>query len=561
MERRQQFRISPVMAWTLLVALAVVMLFYELGDFRSLGSHEAVAAVPAREMVSTGDWIVPRYATVPRLQKPPVVYWLIAINGWLIGSFDEFVVRLHSALAALGLLGLMSLWAARWYGREAAFGAALIQTISVWVLNYGRRAEVDMFLCLIISLALFLVATQPDAELASRRRLRWLGILSLLGLSWMCKFHYGPAMVLGPTMTYWVMQRRWRNFFDLFNPLGITVVLACAVVWPWLVWRQLPEAMSIWKAETIGRAVGELGRDPWWFYLPNIVALTLPWSLNVLFAIPGSLRRAWQQADERERFIWTWLVVDLGLVWLSPDKHENYLLAAMPPITLLACQSWALSVAMLRRGVVHVPKFAPLVGGLASVVLGAFLFIRIAPRWPTAQSDLQLAAICLATTLSVACWWLHRCQWPAAGWTTLAGLLCCYLLIIVSLMQAHDRRQPTAEFAQQLRCEVLHDKSICMFGVGGVLPGMNPVVYYLQDPVCRANTAEELSERLQERSELLVIIEQRNLLALTSIGDVEELAHMKPNRHDSREPPLTCVRLRPRVSKFATAPETGSVRQ
>ncbi len=561
MKHPEQFRLPPVLAWTLLLAFAVVLLIFELGGHRTLGTHEAVAAVPAREMVNTGDWIVPRYATVPRLQKPPVVYWLIAINGWLMGSFDEFVVRLHSVFAALGLLALMSYWAARWYGREAAFGAALIQATSIWVLNYGRHAEVDMFLCLIIGAALFLVATQPDQEPLSRRRLRWLGVLSLLGLSWLCKFHYGPAMVLGSTMAYWVMQRRWQRFLDLLNPLGILVALACVVIWPWLVWRQLPEAISVWKSETVGRQVGEWGRAPWWFYLPSLVTLTMPWTFNAFMAVPNSLRRAWYQADERERFVWTWLVVDLGIAWLSPDKHDNYLLAAMPPITLLACQSWAWSVAMIRRGVVQVPKFIPLVGGLVFVALGVFLFVHMAPHWPTAQRDIQLAAICLTATLLLACWWSHRQQWPAVGWTTFTGMLVCYLLVTPSLMQAHDRRLPTAEFARQLRREVLHDESICLYGLSGGLPGMNPVAFYLQDPVCRATTAENLRLRLQERSELLVIIEQRHLTMLTPIGDVEELAQMQPNPHDSREPLLTCVRLRRRALEIATAAETGKRRQ
>lgn len=551
----KQFRMRPVAAWLLLLTAAVTFLFFELGDFRTLGSHEAVAAVPAREMARTADWIVPRYATVPRLQKPPVVYWLIGFNGWLCGSFSEFVVRLHSAFAALGLLALMSVWAARWYGREAAFGAALVQATSVWVLNYGRRAEVDMFLCLIIATSLFLVATQPDQESASKRRWRWFGILSLLGLSWMCKFHYGPAMVLGPTMVHWVIQRRWRNFLDLFNPLGMFVGVACVVVWPWLVWRQLPEAMSVWRTETVGRAVGELGRDPWWFYLPNLVALTLPWTINLLRAMPKSWRRAWHSADERERFIWTWLAVDLGLVWLSPDKHENYLLAAMPPVTLFACQSWAWTVSLMRRGLVQVPAVISLAGGLASVALGGFLFIRVAPRWPTAQFDIQLAAICLAVTLSMMWWWIHRRQWAATGLTSLAGMVCCYLLLTVSTNRAVDRRLPTAEFAQQLRQNVLGDQSICMFGVGGVLPGMNPVVYYLQDPVCRANTIEELRQRLQESPELFLIIEDRQISSLKALGDVERIAVMEPTSFAFREPPLACVRLQRKFTEISTASE------
>jgi len=256
-------------------------------------------------------------------------------------------------------------------------------------------------LCLIVATALFQIATQPDDEPAARRRLRWFTILSLIGVSWMAKFHYGAAMVLAPTCVFWTMQRRWRRFLDLFNPLGLLVVLACVVVWPWLVWRQLPEALSVWKAETVGRAIGELGRDPWWFYLPLLAALTLPWQGHIVLAAPSSLRRAWRLGDERERFLWTWLIVDLSLVWLQPDKHENYLLAAMPPFTLLACQTWARVMAKIRRGVLRLPVFATWGGLAAAVALGVWLFVSIAPRWPTAQRDLQWAAICLASSWTV----------------------------------------------------------------------------------------------------------------------------------------------------------------
>ena len=558
MKYSEQFRIPPMLAWTLLLAFAVVLLTFALGGERTLGTHEAVAAVPAREMVNTGDWIVPRYATVPRLQKPPVVYWLIAINGWVLGSFDEFVVRLHSVFAALSLLALMSYWAARWYGREAAFGAALIQATSIWVLNYGRHAEIDMFLCLTIAASLFLVATQSDQEAASKRRLRWLGILSLLGLSWLCKFHYGPAMVLGPTMVYWAIQRRWDKFLDLFNPIGILVVIGCVVIWPWLVWQQLPEAMSVWKSETIGRQLGEWGRSPWWYYLPSILTLTTPWTFNAFIAAPSSLRRAWSQADGRERFIWTWLVVDLGIAWLSPDKHDNYLLAAMPPVTLLACQSWAWLAAKMRRGVLTIPKFVPLMGAIASVSVGAFVFAGVAPRWPVVQSDIQLAAIGLTATFLTTCWWGHRQKWSAMGWTVLTGLITCYLLVSPSFMRMQDRRQPTADFARKLRREVLHDDSVCVYGLSGGLPGMNPVAFYLQDPVCRVQSEEVLRRRLHERSELLVLVEQRNVASLSQIGEVEELAQMPPNPHESREPLLACVRLRQRTPAVATTSKTGT---
>ncbi|HLQ44064.1 MAG TPA: hypothetical protein VK137_04985, partial [Planctomycetaceae bacterium] len=232
---------------------------------------------------------------------------------------------------------------------------------------------------------------------------------------------------------------------------------------------------------------------------------------------------------------------------LQPDKHENYLLAAMPPFTLLACQTWARVMAKIRRGVLQLPAFAMWGGLAAAVALGVWLFVSIAPRWPTAQRDLQWAAICLASSWTAACLWLLRRQWPLAGWTTLAGALGAYVLAIGSLVKAHDRRLPTAEFARQLRQEVLRDEPVCVFAVDGVLRGMNPVVFYLQDPVCRASTTDDLWQRLNEHDELLVVTEQHHVPMLASIAHVDELSRMAPPPNDSdREPPLACVRLRQR---------------
>ncbi len=540
-----ELRTRRILAWVILVAVALVVLLFHLGEYRTLGSHEALAAVPAREMAATGDWLVPRYATVPRLQKPPLVYWLIATNNWLFGSADEFTARLHSALAALSLMALMSFWAARWYGREAAFGAGLIQACSVWVLNFGRHAAIDMVLCLIISGMLFLIATQPEDEPSRERRSRWLLIYSLFGLSWLAKFYYGAGMVLGPTFVFWAMQRRWDRFRNLWNPVGLFVAASCVFMWPWLVWNELPEALSIWRLETVGRAMGELGHDPWWFYLPSFAVMTMPWLGIFVLAAPSSLSRAWQQNDERERFLWTWLLVDLGLVWQSPDKHDNYLLAALPACTLLACQAWARIAARMRRGVLRMPKFLPFVGMAAVLGLGLWLFVHAAPQWPEAQWAVSGVSVCLICTQIPACWFLYRRRWPAAGWTALAGALGGYLLIVGSIMKVSDHRLPNTDFARQLRREVLGDECVCVYQVGRLRPLPDPVAFYLGNPVCRASTPDELRRLVNERGELLAVIEQPNLATLDAIAEVETLRIMPSSPGDSdREIPLACVRLR-----------------
>ena len=48
----------PLLATLGLAALALV--FFELGGHRTFGKHEGFAVLPAREMLATGDWVVPR---------------------------------------------------------------------------------------------------------------------------------------------------------------------------------------------------------------------------------------------------------------------------------------------------------------------------------------------------------------------------------------------------------------------------------------------------------------------------------------------------------------------
>ena len=108
--------------WLMIVSFAVVagiVFFYELGDYKTLGSHEAFAVVPAREMAESGNWVVPRFGGIPRLRKPPLVYWVLAGTERLFGELNEWNVRLPAALSALALSVLMGFWAGRWYGKTA----------------------------------------------------------------------------------------------------------------------------------------------------------------------------------------------------------------------------------------------------------------------------------------------------------------------------------------------------------------------------------------------------------------------------------------------------------
>src|SRR5262245_29014211 len=84
----------------LLVVFVVAAYFTRMSDL-SLRGEETRRALIAREMIETGDWIVPRTQGVPLFSRPPLQNWLIAVIGMVRGEIDAVAVRLPSVCAVL----------------------------------------------------------------------------------------------------------------------------------------------------------------------------------------------------------------------------------------------------------------------------------------------------------------------------------------------------------------------------------------------------------------------------------------------------------------------------
>src|SRR5437899_3698819 len=110
-----------------------------------MNEHEYYVAQTALEMISTGDWVVPHFSTMPRLRKTPLGYWIVAAAAQLTGRpVDEWTARLPSALAALGTVVCIWRLARNLYGPRAAAVGTWLAACSVAVLFYSHQAVVDM---------------------------------------------------------------------------------------------------------------------------------------------------------------------------------------------------------------------------------------------------------------------------------------------------------------------------------------------------------------------------------------------------------------------------------
>ena len=539
----------------LFLLTAGIVLFHELGGFRTLGSHEVYAAVPAREMQRSGNWIVPIYGGLPRLRKPPLAYWVLSTSATIFGEFNEWVVRVPAAASAFLLAILTGFWASRWYGKTAGWAAAFAQLTCIWVLIFSRKAEIDMMLCLFTTAAMFLVGTQPKGESFRKGFVRWIGVWALISLAWLGKFHYGPAMVIAPCGLFILIQKRYRAVGNFFNPVGVLLFSAAVFIWPYLLLQQVPEALTVWRTQTVGRAVGEMGHKPLWFYIPHIFWLTLPWTPFAIAAVPASWKRAWKEADARERFLWVWLLTQFAIVTISANKHKHYLNTALPMVSLLAGQGVSRLIARIRqRGWRYNTRTAVVCSGtfLVAGVAVALLGIK---KWPELMMPFVLMGALVAVGGIIANGFA-RAKKPGMSAVALGVIfLGCYASMNAWIMPFRDHRQAVANFAQETRGELPDDQEISVYRMGET-----SVVYYLESPVQRMESQAALAKRLEEQGSLRVVTFETLASEVTATGKGRIIKRMtvSPGVPRPKHAPLVLIELTKAKSGSRLPTQTAS---
>ena len=122
---RRVTRESVPASWIFALAVLFVVYFATCGVPRLFDQIDGQYAGAAREMMVRGDWSTPTQNGVPRLQKPPLVYWCEILSLSLFGV-NEFGARFPVALATVAWFLATGLLAQRVIGtRSAGLAAAL----------------------------------------------------------------------------------------------------------------------------------------------------------------------------------------------------------------------------------------------------------------------------------------------------------------------------------------------------------------------------------------------------------------------------------------------------
>jgi 4-amino-4-deoxy-L-arabinose transferase-like glycosyltransferase len=335
-----------------LLLLAFSLLLFGVGMYggRPLTMHESVLAQSSREMLASGDWLVPTSGGRPWLERPPLPQWITAGFIALFGNAEgEAVVRLGPALAGTWTVLVAAWLASFFYGRRVGLYAGLVLATMVQFHRYSTLCEQDIFLAAIVATAVawFVRCEFGNAPEESRNPLglrSWPTALFfvLLSMTNLLKgLAFGTAMVLIPIGLWglWNFRlntfRRWTWLWGWFFYLGVSAV------WPYLVWRRFPDVVELWNYDLGGRISGAYTNinQPGWYYFAHLLWVTLPWT-------PLAFAGAWQgwklaRRDAPERFLLCWAIGPVLVFSLASGKHHHYMIHFLAPWAIFAAKALA----------------------------------------------------------------------------------------------------------------------------------------------------------------------------------------------------------------------------
>jgi len=365
----------------IIAAYGLSMFLIGLGA-RELTRHEVLAAYPAKEMLRYGHWIVPMYAGIPRLLKPPTTSWFIAASMAICRSDAAWVARLPSVAAAMAVALLIAHLAARHFGDRAGLLTGLIQLTCYYMLNWGRLAEADIFLCAfatgaMVCFSLATVSVEPPHGAAPegsdganpRRAALRLGFFALTGLSFLAKGPIGLMFIFLAVAAFAVVRRGREIARFFWSPTGWLILLVCILGWPVAAWLSHPPIVEAWRREMSDTATGGFGTDPFYTYLHAIPFDLLPWTPLVI----AGLWLLWKRGLFRRpagQFFLCWFAPGFVALHLIAMKSHHYPMPLLPPFSIAAAVALLELARRLRRPLIAVVSvFAGLWVAVAGVQL------------------------------------------------------------------------------------------------------------------------------------------------------------------------------------------------
>ncbi|WP_380184323.1 lipid IV(A) 4-amino-4-deoxy-L-arabinosyltransferase [Kalamiella sp. sgz302252] len=441
-----------------LLLLALFALYYLAPlEFRALWQpDETRYAEISREMLASGDWIVPHFFDLRYFEKPVVGYWINNFSQLLFGH-TNFAVRFGSVFSVT-LAALLLYWLTLriWRDRATALMAGVIFLTSLLVYGIGTYAVLDPAITLWLVAAMCAYWLTTEVSTFRKKALAWLLLGFACGMGFMTKGFLALAVPVIAILPWAVQQRRFK---ELLGFGGVAVIGAAIISAPWAIAVAQHEP-DFWHyffwVEHIQRfaEANAQHKAPFWYYLPVLVGGSLPW----LALLPGAILGGWRERkqDAGSFYLLSWLIMPLLFFSIAKGKLPTYILPCFAPLAALMARE-AVRLMATNGKALRVNGWINLLFGLiCTIAVVGFL----AP-WGLAKHPLYAAHEQLKVVLAaiIFLFWagcgLATLAAPARrwAWAAFAPLALALLIGAVIPDRIRDAKQPQA-FIHEMKDQI-----------------------------------------------------------------------------------------------------------
>lgn len=389
---------SSALSWRRyeMVLLLVAALIFAAGIISPpalMDDVDAVHAQIARNMIQSGDWVIPHLDGVAYMEKAPLPYWLIAVSYKMFGVHD-WAARIPTALAAILLCWITARYGEWAFGREPGFYAGLALATCIGLFLFTRILIPDVMLTLTVCVCFFAFQRALNEDGEERHPARWAALLAVsMGVGVLLKGLIAVVFPVAGMVLYLAFTHQlfaghtWRSLRPI---TGILIFLLITAPWHVLATLRMPPYFNFSMHSGPGEYHGFF-----WFYFMNEHVLrflglryphdynTVPraafWLLNLAWLfpwsayLPAAARLSYKPVDRagRTRLLALCWAGFLLVFFTFSTTQEYYSMPIYPALALL------LGCAMAEDGrwINISTKTLAAIATVAALAAGSALFV------------------------------------------------------------------------------------------------------------------------------------------------------------------------------------------
>lgn len=490
----------------LILVMVSMPLFLASSFFRDLFSpDEPRYAAISREMLETGNWVLPHLNGTVYTEKPPLHFWLTALSARLWGNFSTFSLVFPSALAAIGCLIVTYFFGKRLFNRDVGIIGSVVLGTSMLFFMMAQFLRMDMLFTFLLTSALF--AFWLGYDQGGAKPVYYLFFYVLLALTFLTKGPVGMVLAFASITIYLGWRKDFRALWRIRPFTGACLILL--VAGPWLMaalreggWEYLQ--ILIIKQSFV-RGYDSWDNDqPFYFYAPYLPAVFFPWFPFLIgaFAYQAGANKSGQRSD-RTAFLIIWTVTGFIFFSLMSGKMAVYLLPLIPTASILIAHFWHSSITSKRtdRRLSLCLSASGYALWIAGIIIGVALLCGLRLKIIGMPNQIVGGVFLCLGVLGLGMW---RLDWKKAALiTAMVSTPLSTLVSIWTLVPIANARQSLSPLGSSIALLRQAHEPVGMYQCD------RPSLYfYTGDPIAMLKSENELLDFLSSEERVLCVIDE-----------------------------------------------------